>query len=134
MLPRLIRKRKSESKIIYSDPAGKIVRLKDIATIVREYDTPDSYILNNGKKSVILSLEMREGYNIVEYGEDVDKVLKVFSDTLPEDVKIERIVDQPKVVNQSVLSFLRDLILAIIIVIVVLIILFPLRSALVSLR
>lgn len=119
-------------QIIYSDPAGKIVRLKDIATIVREYDTPDSYILNNGKKSVILSLEMREGYNIVEYGEDVDKVLKVFSDTLPEDVKIERIVDQPKVVNQSVLSFLRDLILAIIIVIVVLIILFPLRSALVS--
>ncbi len=119
-------------QIVYSDPAGKIVRLKDIATIVREYDTPDSYILNNGKKSVILSLEMREGYNIVEYGKDVDKVLNVFSDTLPEDVKIERIVDQPKVVNQSVLSFLRDLVLAIIIVIVVLIILFPLRSALVS--
>lgn len=119
-------------QIVYSDPSGKIIRLKDIATIVREYDTPDSYILNNGKKSVILSLEMREGYNIVEYGEDVDKVLKDFSNTLPDDVKIERIVDQPKVVNQSVMSFLRDLVMAIIIVIVVLIILFPLRSALVS--
>lgn len=99
---------------------------------MREYDTPDSYILNNGKKSIILSMEMHEGYNIVEYGKDVDKVLKSFSATLPDDVQIERIVDQPKVVNQSVLSFLRDLVSAIIIVIVVLIILFPLRSALVS--
>lgn len=77
-------------------------------------------------------MEMHEGYNIVEYGKDVDKVLKSFSATLPDDVQIERIVDQPKVVNQSVLSFLRDLVSAIIIVIVVLIILFPLRSALVS--
>lgn len=119
-------------QIVYSDPTGKIIRLKDIATIVREYDTPDSYILNNGKKSIILSMEMHEGYNIVEYGKDVDKVLKSFSATLPDDVQIERIVDQPKVVNQSVLSFLRDLVSAIIIVIVVLIILFPLRSALVS--
>lgn len=130
--PTLDSEREVGEQIIYSDPTGKIIRLKDIATVVRGYDTPDSYILNNGKKSVILSLEMREGYNIVEYGKNVDKVLKAFSDTLPDDVKIERIVDQPKVVNQSVLSFLRDLVLAIIIVIVVLIVLFPLRSALVS--
>lgn len=130
--PTLDSEKEVGEQIVYSDPTGKIIRLKDIATVVRGYDTPDSYILNNGKKSVILSLEMREGYNIVEYGKDVDKVLKAFSDTLPDDVKIERIVDQPKVVNQSVLSFLRDLVLAIIIVIVVLIVLFPLRSALVS--
>ena len=25
-------------QIVYSDPTGKIIRLKDIATIVREYD------------------------------------------------------------------------------------------------
>lgn len=130
--PTLDSEREVGEQIVYSDPTGKIIRLKDIATVVRGYDTPDSYILNNGKKSIILSLEMREGYNIVEYGKDVDKVLKAFSDTLPDDVKIERIVDQPQVVNQSVLSFLRDLVWAIIIVIVVLIVLFPLRSALVS--
>lgn len=130
--PTLDSEREVGEQIVYSDPTGKIIRLKDIATVVRGYDTRDSYILNNGKKSIILSLEMREGYNIVEYGKDVDKVLKAFSDTLPDDVKIERIVDQPQVVNQSVLSFLRDLVWAIIIVIVVLIVLFPLRSALVS--
>lgn len=119
-------------QIVYTDPSGKMIRLKNIATVVREYDKPDSYILNNGKKSIILSMEMREGYNIVEYGKDVEKVLQTFIQTQPDDVKIERIVDQPKVVAASVTSFLRDLVLAIVIVILVLILLFPLRSALVS--
>lgn len=119
-------------QIVYSDPSGKIIRLKDIATIVREYDSPDSYILNNGKKSIILSLEMHDGFNIVEYGKEVDKVLSSFTKTLPDDVQVNKIVDQPKVVNQSVLSFLRDLVLAIVIVAIVLVILFPLRSALIS--
>lgn len=119
-------------QIVYTDPTGKMIRLKDIATIVREYDKPDSYILNNGKKAIILSMEMREGYNIVEYGKQVEKVLQAFTETLPEDIHIERIVDQPKVVDNSVMSFLNDLLLAVVIVILVLILLFPLRSALVS--
>ena len=51
---------------------------------------------------------------------------------MPDDVQVNKIVDQPKVVNQSVLSFLRDLVLAIVIVAIVLVILFPLRSALIS--
>jgi len=119
-------------QIVYSDPYGKIVRLKDVSTIVREYDKPDKYILHNGKKSIILSLEMREGYNIVEYGRDVEQILQCFIATLPEDVSVERIVDQPKVVYSSVTSFLRNLVIAIIIVIIVMMVLFPLRSALVS--
>lgn len=118
--------------IVYSDPSGKIIRLNDIATIVREYDDPDNYILNNGKKAVMLSMEMREGYNIVEYGKQVEEVLQTFTETLPEEIHIERIADQPKVVQTSVTSFLHDLLLAIVIVILVLIFLFPLRSALVS--
>jgi multidrug efflux pump subunit AcrB len=37
--------------IVYSDPQGNnIVRLKNIATIERRYDEPDSYIKQNGKK------------------------------------------------------------------------------------
>lgn len=119
-------------QIIYSDPSGKMIRLKDIATVVREYDTPDSYILNNGKKSIILSMEMREGHNIVEYGEEVEKVLTEFTSNLPDDIVVERIVDQPKLVNGSVQSFLKDLAMAIAIVILVMMILFPMRSALVA--
>ena len=62
-------------QIVWSDPAGNVIRLKDVARIVREYDDPDSYITNNGRKCLILSIEMREGHNIVAYGEEVDEVL-----------------------------------------------------------
>ena len=40
-------------QIVYSDPHGNVIRLKDIARIVREYDDPDSYVTNNGRKAVI---------------------------------------------------------------------------------
>jgi multidrug efflux pump subunit AcrB len=52
-------------QIIYTDPTGALIRLKDIARIVREYPKPTSYITNNGSKSILLSIEMLEGNNIV---------------------------------------------------------------------
>ncbi|MCC8089351.1 MAG: efflux RND transporter permease subunit [Rikenellaceae bacterium] len=119
-------------QIIYSDPADKIIRLKDVARIIREYDAPDSYILNNGCRAVVLSMEMRTGYNIVDYGKSVDKILNEFISTLPPDVSVKRIADQPKVVEDSVRGFLRDLLISIIVVIVSMMFLFPLRSAVVA--
>jgi multidrug efflux pump len=52
-------------QIVYSDPAGNVIRLKDIATMRREYPETDSYVKNNGRKCIVLSLEMNEGNNIV---------------------------------------------------------------------
>ena len=119
-------------QILYADGNGDMIRLKDVARIVREYTEADSYIMNNGKKAIILSMEMREGNNIVRYGEEVDDVLRAFEQELPESVSICKIADQPKVVDSSVNSFLRDLVISIIVVILVMMILFPFRSALVA--
>lgn len=119
-------------QIIWSDPQGNVIRLKDVARIEREYEKPDGYITNNGKRAILLSMEMREGNNIVAFGKEVDKVLATFQSQLPESVSIQRIADQPKVVNTSVTSFLRDLVVSILVVIAVMMILFPFRSALVA--
>lgn len=119
-------------QIIYADGNGNVIRLKDIARIVREYPEPDSYIMNNGKKAIILSMEMREGNNIVQYGREVDKILTAFQEELPESVSIKRIADQPKVVDDSVSSFVRDLFVSIIVVILVMMFLFPFKSAVVA--
>ncbi|MBB4046293.1 multidrug efflux pump subunit AcrB [Bacteroides reticulotermitis] len=116
-----------EEQIIYSDPSGNHIRLKDVAKVVREYPDPDSYTTNNGKKCLILSVEMREGYNIVQYGEDVGKVLHEFEKSIPGDIKIERIADQPYVVNASTTTFLKELLIAIVAVILVTMIFLPLR-------
>ena len=131
--PSLAGEREVAEQIIWSDPQGHVLRVKDVARVVREYDDPDSYIRNNGHRCVLLSLEMQAGNNIVEYGREVDEVLHAFiEEELPADVSVQRIADQAKVVGDSVHSFLRDLFVAMAIIIVVMMLLFPLRSAIVA--
>ena len=120
------------NQIIYSS-GSKVVRVRDVACVQREYDTSESYIENNGNRCVLLSLEMNSGNNIVEYGEQVDRVLAQFGqDYLPSDVQMRRITDLPQVVGTSVHDFLRDLFISMVIIVLVMMILFPLRSAIVA--
>ena len=131
--PSLAGEREVAEQIIWSDPQGNVLRVKDVARVVREYDDPDSYIRNNGHRCVMLSMEMKAGFNIVQYGRDVDEVLHEFiAAELPADVEVQRIADQAKVVGDSVHSFLRDLFVAMAIIILVMMLLFPLRSAIVA--
>lgn len=119
-------------QVIFVDLHGNAIKLKDVATIRREYPKPTSYVTYNGKNTLILSIEMRSGNNIVKFGKDVDKVLDEFQKVLPDDVELAKITDMPKVVDQSVVSFLIDLVKAILIVILVMLLLFPFRSAVVA--
>jgi multidrug efflux pump subunit AcrB len=122
------------NQIIFSDPVtGKVARVRDVARVVREYDSNSSRIEQDGHPCVLLSMEMTPGNNVVQYGEEVDKVLDEFRKSeLPEDVTITRIADKPKVVAMSVSSFLRDLLISMAIIIIVMMVLFPLRSAIVA--
>ena len=121
-----------QEQIVYTDPQGNIVRLKDVARVVREYPAPDSYITNNGRKCLLLSVEMKKGQNIVAMGDEINKVLDEFQQELPADVSIFRITDQPKVVDDSVMNFLHELVIAIVAVVIVVMLLLPLRVALVA--
>lgn len=116
-------------QIVYSDPAGRVVRLRDVADIRREYPQADKYIQSGGTKCVLLSVEMREGYDIVAMGRRVHKELETFKQTLPDDVKVDIITDQSKVVQDSVLNFLRELVIAVVSVVLVVMFLMPMRVA-----
>jgi multidrug efflux pump subunit AcrB/outer membrane protein TolC len=116
-------------QIVYSDPKGNIVRLKDIATIERRYEDPDNYIKQNGMKTILLSLEMQPGNNIVEYGKEVDKVLANFQKHCPSDIKVAKISELPKYVSDSVNEFLKEFFIAIAAVILVTMLLLPFRVA-----
>jgi len=122
------------NQIIFSAPAtGKVARVRDVARVVREYDTNASRIEQDGHPCMLLSMEMTAGNNVVIYGKEVDKVLQQFrEDELPDDVTITRIADKPKVVAMSVSSFLRDLLISMAVIILVMMVLFPIRSAIVA--
>ena len=126
-------------QIIWSDPAtGATLRLKDVATIERRYATPSKYVdfyegsTQEYANCLIISMEMTPGNNIVEFGRKVEAQLETARAELPPDLQFHRITDQPKVVDASVSSFLRDILISIVVVILVMLMLFPLRTALVA--
>lgn len=125
--PRFDSERDLEEQIIYSDPQGNIIRLKDVARIERKYDEPTSYIRNNGNNALVLSLEMQKGNNIVHYGEEVQTVLDSFKSKVPGDIEINIISNQPEVVHESISHFMKEFIIAIVSVILVTMILLPFR-------
>lgn len=119
-------------QIVYADPQGNVVRTKDIAQIERRYKAPSNYIKYNGKQTILISMEMMPGNNIVAFGKEVEKKIQEAKETLPPDLLMHKITNQPQVVNKSVLSFLRDLLFSIIVVVAVMLLLFPIRTALVA--
>ena len=119
-------------RIIRTSKEGQSLRLGDVAKIERRYKEPSSLISFNGRSAVILSIEMSPENNIVAFGKDVDRVINEFLNEAPESVSITRITDQPKVVGDSVWSFIRDLIISMLVVILVMMLLFPIKSALIA--
>ena len=86
----------------------------------------------SGEAGLIISMEMEPGNNIVAFGESVQQVLDEAALQFPPDIRLHRVTDQPKVVDDSVRSFLRDIFISILVVIAVMLLLFPLRTALVA--
>lgn len=118
--------------VVFSTPGGDVVRLGDIADVAREYPEPSSYITNNGDKCLLLSIEMKDGENIVAMGEAAGKVIDKIAEEMPVDMELFKITDQPTVVNLSVLDFLRELMIAVVAVLVVIMFLLPLKVAFIA--
>ncbi|HEX2832667.1 MAG TPA: efflux RND transporter permease subunit [Thermoanaerobaculia bacterium] len=115
--------------IVSARPDGANVRLKDVATITREYGHDDARVLHDGKTAVVVSVEMRKLDDIVGYGKQVDAAIADAQRELPRTVRIWRVADQPVVVKHSVGHFLRDFGIAIVAVILVTMLLLPMRVA-----
>ena len=121
-----------ERLIVYAGPDGNVVRVKDVAVVKHEYATPSSFVTNNGKKCLVLSIEMKKGRSITDMGADIKTQLEAFQKTLPKEVTMFTITDQSQVVGDSVVNFLKELLIAIIAVVIVVVLLMPMRVALVA--
>lgn len=119
-------------KTVYSFPNGNVLKLKDIATIERRFKPDASSVTFNDNAALVINVTMRSGNDIVKFGKKVDRILTEFQQDLPQSVNMTRIADLPAVVGKSVLSFLRDLVISMLIVIFVMMMLFPMRSALIA--
>lgn len=115
--------------ILLSEPGGAHVRLKDVATLTREYGHDDSMVRYNGRTALVLSVEMLGGNDITRFGREVEGALAEARRELPPGVEVSCVADQPATVRTSINHFLRDFGIAIASVIVVVMLLLPLRVA-----
>ncbi|MDR3723724.1 MAG: efflux RND transporter permease subunit [Terracidiphilus sp.] len=111
---------------------GQPVYIGDLATVERSYKDPSQYARIGGEKTILLSVEMNEGNNIEDLGNALDAKLAEIKTTLPPDVKLDMVANQPKMVTERIRDFMKEFGLAILAVIAVTILLLPLRVALVA--
>ena len=98
---------------------GQPVYIGDLANVERVYKDPTQYVRSRGERAILLSVEMQEGNNIVDFGKELHASLDQPAPALPPDLKIDFVADQPTVVADRVKHFIREFGIAIISVIVV---------------
>ena len=113
-------------------PTGQPVYIGDLAHVDRVYKDPTQYARSRGERAILLSVEMQEGNNIVDFGKELHASLDELRPLLPADLKIDFVADQPTVVAERVKGFIREVGIAIASVILVTMLLLPFRVALVS--
>jgi multidrug efflux pump len=99
---------------------GRVFRLGDIATVTHGFVDPPSFVVRQeGKPAIGIGIVTAKGANILELGKDVDAATAEFMKAVPQGVAVEKIADQPKVVERAVGEFVDSFIEALAIVLFV---------------
>lgn len=106
--------------------------LTDVATISRGYVDPASSLFRfNGKPAIGLAVGMKAGGNLLDFGKALEKTMNNIVQDLPVGVSVNRVSDQPVVVDEAVSGFTRALFEAIAIVLAISFISLGMRAGLV---
>ena len=110
-------------------PGGAPIYLRDVAEIQREYESPAQYLNQYTRRSdgggwvstraITLSVQMRKGEQIGEFGKLVDDRMEQVKRLLPADLVLARTSDQPLQVTENIDLFMSSLWEAILLVVVV---------------
>jgi multidrug efflux pump subunit AcrB len=118
--------------LLVGSDAGRLIYLKDIATIRRAYqEVPQQLIYSNGKPALTIGISMLGGENVVAVGERIEQRLQDLAKNVPVGVEFTPIYVQPREVQKSVSSFIISVLEALIIVIVVLLLFMGLQTGLI---
>jgi multidrug efflux pump subunit AcrB len=111
---------------------GRVFRLGDIATVTHGFEDPSDYkVRQRGKPAVGVGVVTAKGANILEVGKEVTDVTNRFMSAVPQGIDIERIADQPEVVDHAVTEFTHSFIEALAIVLFVSFVSLGLRTGIV---
>jgi len=113
-------------------PDGRVLRLQDIASITKTEQSPAaSYALSNGRRSVLMGVEMNLGYQVDRYSARFDQFLESYQRTAADGLRIEIAYDQSGYTEDRLRGVASNLLAGIAIVLLVLLATLGWRAALV---
>jgi hydrophobe/amphiphile efflux-1 (HAE1) family protein len=111
---------------------GKVVRLKDVATVQDTFAEKEAYARNHLGEGVALLVQKQTGENTLEVVQAVRKEMEKIKKTLPHDVQINEMISTDEMVTESVKNLTSSIFYALIFVtLVVLMFLREWRSSLI---
>ncbi len=118
--------------VIHGRDSGRLVRLSDVASILRGYsEIPSQLIRMNGEPAVALGISFAKGVNVVEVGDRIAHRLTQLEPFRPAGITVQSLYNQPEEVKHSINGFLISLAMSVSIVIVSLLVTMGWRSGLI---
>ena len=121
-----------ENVLVSAGASASLLRLGDIATVTRKYRDPDQFVLRyQGQPAIGIGVSNVTGGNVVAIGKAIDRKLAETMTQRPWGMEVHEYYHQGKVVDESVLNFAINVLMALVIVLVTLMVFMGLRSAVV---
>lgn len=100
--------------------AGRTLKLSDIATVRRGYEDPATFMIRNqGEPSLILAVVMKERYNGLQLGRDLEKEATAIAGEMPLGLSFTKVTDQAVNIAEAYDEFMLKFFVALVVVIAV---------------
>jgi multidrug efflux pump subunit AcrB len=100
--------------------AGRTLKLSDIAEVKRGYEDPATFLIRNqGEPTLILGVIMKERYNGLQLGADLNKEAAAITSAMPLGLSLSKVTDQAVNIEEAYDEFMLKFFVALAVVIVV---------------
>jgi multidrug efflux pump subunit AcrB len=102
------------------EAGGRMLRLGDVAQVRSGLEDPPQFtVRHNGQPVLMLGLTFERSGNVLKLGEALDARMSALKAALPLGVVVDKVADQPKIIDDSVWEFERSFLEALAIVLAV---------------
>lgn len=99
---------------------GRTLKLSDIATVVRGYEDPATYMIRNGgEQALLLGVVMRDGWNGLDLGKALDSEVTAINAEQPLGMSLTKVTDQAVNISSAVDEFMVKFFAAVLVVMLV---------------
>lgn len=107
------------NEIVIGSFNGKNIYVKDVATVKDTLKERSTEVFTNGVLGSSIVIQKQSGANVVEIADRIKAALPEIQNTLPEDIKLDMILDTSEFIKDSISSLTETVVLAGVIVMLV---------------